>query len=69
MLDEGAFWPVADGGRGSVVDVVDVTDEAVDRRGSPARSTRVLRFWAGSGTEIRKPRSCKEKERNPQFDP
>lgn len=39
------------------------------RRGSPARSTRVLRFWAGSGTESRKPSTCIVKERNAQLDP
>jgi len=39
------------------------------RKGSPARSIRVFRFWAGSGTDIRKPRTCIDNMRNPQFDP
>ena len=48
-------------------DIEEVAD--VGRRGSPARSTRVLRFWAGSGTESRKPSTCIVKERNEQLDP
>lgn len=55
-----AFWLAALGGR--------ETFEA-GCMVSPARSMRVFRFWAGSGTESRKPSTCMDSERNPQFDP
>jgi len=55
-----AFWPDALAGR----DTFDC-----GRIASPARSMRVFRFWAGSGTESRKPSTCMDSERNPQFDP
>ena len=55
-----AFWLAALGGRAMV---------EAGRIVSPARSARVFRFWAGSGTESRKPSTCMDNERNPQLDP
>lgn len=55
-----AFWLAALAGRG-ICDCGRIT--------SPALSASILRFWAGSGTESRKPSTCNDIERNPQFDP
>ena len=54
------FWPAALAGR-------EIPE--VGRTDSAARSMRGFRFWAGSGTESRKPSTCMDSERNPQFDP